>query len=483
MKPNIRKLILPFIVLGSATLGATFARQSLQSSQAAGGPTAWPPASWSIGAWFIDVSNSTGCASDTACNGQSATCAGSGACPFLTYPHLNNQVWQCFGSPKECPRLRQNTTITDLSLDTTNSNPRYFSPAIENNAIVELIAPLGIAQQVATGVLSNVTAQVVGTNLLLAQSGATAPNQLVVNATHPSRAFTYAVSSGSIYKMTQPSVALTPTSRFFTEVNTWANGDSVTVYNPVAINWVSITPTPADINSSVNSAFVYLINENVYDPSGTGLDPFEYNGSFFAIESIISRGTGGQAKAAIAPTFANTMLLGRYNNGATAENINGGAVTGANGTTLQGGQLDNNVIVNASLSMSGGLYISGISGFICSAYIESTQAISTGGGTIDFAGVTGGCNDVVVWGPGALNCAAQSRCVYPAGAGAAAAAFKQAGGFQLNGQTSCVKAIPGAAISTVGITLSAASLDSNCGATTPCALTNSGGATLTNGGF
>src|SRR5579875_1013792 len=71
------------------------------------------PASWTVPNWYIDPSNSTGCASDSN-SGTSSTCgaAGSGIGPLATWGELQVHRWGCQGGGQVCPRLQQTTTIT-----------------------------------------------------------------------------------------------------------------------------------------------------------------------------------------------------------------------------------------------------------------------------------------------------------------------------------------------------------------------------------
>ena len=230
----------------------------------ASGGTASPiiPASWTVPAWFIDPTNSSGTASDTNNCTTSAT-----AC--LTWQEVNVHRWGCGGIPTACPRLRQNTAIEFLSSHVDDTDPVYFNPSVEGG-IVTVFGPLGVAQQVASGVLSNVTAKNRSTpQLLLAQSGATAPGQFVVNSTHPSRAWTYKLSSGSIYSMTEPAVAATvpSTTPCGAGVDTWANGDSVIVYQPVAVDLVQIHPVLEHLNGGFTNSGLYIQNLAVLAPS------------------------------------------------------------------------------------------------------------------------------------------------------------------------------------------------------------------------
>src|SRR5271170_4045599 len=204
----MKRWLLPLLIAVSAVFGGVIAKQSFPATFAAGsGPTQWPPASWTVAAWYIDRSNSSTCASDTACNGQSATCAGSGACPFLTFNHLSNQVWQCFGNPTACPRFRQNTTITFLGPGESggnNTDPLYARWTSENGAQVTV---QGTATSVQTGTFTALTAKSQSTgqllNVTLASGTGAAVGALLVNTSRSNSHATLAqVVSGNNWAVT-----------------------------------------------------------------------------------------------------------------------------------------------------------------------------------------------------------------------------------------------------------------------------------------
>jgi hypothetical protein len=78
-----------------------------------------------------------------------------------------------------------------------------------------------------------------------------------------------------------------------------------------------------------------------------------------------------------------------------------------------------------------------------------------------------------VWGPGGISLQGDAVLKYPAGAGAAAATFKQTGAWSINGGTSCFKIVPAGTI-TASQTLTTANLDTNLGAASGCFATGLG---------
>ena len=191
------------------------------------------------------------------------------------------------------PMLRQSTVITFVSSQVDNTDPVIFAPLVGNQATVSIVGVLGVAQQIATGVLSNVTAKNRTTGqLLLAQSGATAPQQLVQNNTKSSRAWTYAVNAGAVFKMTQPMLPqVIPATDGVPSalVDTWANGDSVTVYQPIAVHLVSISATLADLDQTTFQNLLYVVN--LVDLSPQTFDTTIIQGAVYVAECDLSAKT------------------------------------------------------------------------------------------------------------------------------------------------------------------------------------------------
>jgi hypothetical protein len=232
------------------------------------------PASWTVPAWFIDPTNSSTHASD------SNNCTTSST-PCLTWHQINDQRWGCIGNANECPRLRQNTTITWMSSQSDNTDPVYYRPSSENQSYVIMQGTLGSGQQVATGVLGTVTAKNRSTPQLLTAvlpAGTYAAGELIQNATHSSEARLYALVSGTTWKISQPLVPVVITNPYFNspftpvEVNNWTAGDTVTIYSPVNVNIVDFSPVWADYNQTGFNNQPSLYALNVFDPGGADND-------------------------------------------------------------------------------------------------------------------------------------------------------------------------------------------------------------------
>jgi hypothetical protein len=211
--------------------------------------------------WVIDPQNVSGVASD----GNSGIDASS---PLVTYAELAERRWQTYS-----PRLRQSTTLTFLSSHPDNSDPVYLTPHLEAGASCIVQATPAV---VTSGVvLSGVTAKnrAAGSNsLLIANLGATAAaGQLVRNTTGGklSRAWTYKALGGNSFSLTQPLVPFAPPAIAApAEVDTWANGDTVDLLTPLAINLVELGCTNADANATTSAVYAYQCT--AFDPSATG---------------------------------------------------------------------------------------------------------------------------------------------------------------------------------------------------------------------
>ena len=78
-----------------------------------------------------------------------------------------------------------------------------------------------------------------------------AAGQLIVNTTHPSRAFLKANTAGNAWNMTQPLVPVTfPWTGVPVEVDTWANGDTYAVYTLLNVFVIDFKPTQVDVPST-----------------------------------------------------------------------------------------------------------------------------------------------------------------------------------------------------------------------------------------
>jgi hypothetical protein len=174
----------------------------------------------------------------------------------------------------QSPRLRQNTTYTFVNSHTDDTDPVYFSPFVEAQSLITIQGTIGASQLIATGTLSGVVAKNRAAGQLLnatLPAGATA-DMLVVNTTHASRAWIYKNVSGNTWSISQPIAPQSTSLEAFifagnpTEVDTWTNGDTINIYQPVKVNLGYISPKMIGINTTSFSNALCLYQLTVLEP-------------------------------------------------------------------------------------------------------------------------------------------------------------------------------------------------------------------------
>lgn len=209
---------------------------------------------WTIGTWFIDPANASGCASDTN-DCQHNLCSGVQG-PCLTWSQIYNTRWGCAGIGQSgCPLLAQNTTITYMSNTPSNgeTDPIGFRPGIRNGAAVTIQGVLNAATQISTGTITVVQAKnrATGTPLSINVSGAPLDGEgdLVVNTTRSSQATVYASGTPpqGAWVIFQPLQGTTLLSSLPVEDDSWTTGNSYTAYRLAGANFVTLAPTIDDV--------------------------------------------------------------------------------------------------------------------------------------------------------------------------------------------------------------------------------------------
>jgi hypothetical protein len=425
------------------------------------GPSPIIPKSWTVPAWVIDPSNVSGTASDfNDCTTAATAC--------VTYAEIAEHRWQTYS-----PRIGRATTITFLSSQATNSDPVYLTPYLEGATFV-VQGQLTATQQVTSGMLANTTAKNRATpQLLQTQSGATAVNQLVVNTNpaHPSRAWTSKVVGGGVFAMSQPVNPVTVPSALVaaTSNNGWVNTDTVTVYAPSTIFVGQIAPVIDQLSAGLTNIGLFVYQLTIGSPTNGGFVLVNPQVSFvdsLALGTVLMGGPvrQGFAVAQVDTVFTNfqggssngilPMIAGRWDFGfANAVALSNDIVLG---------------IGSSSLAV-GGASQSSLAAF----YVDTGASLNV---TLSAQTATLGGDSLVFWGPGTLSMRGSARIGYPAGAGAAAAAFLGTA-LKSNNQGTVCLAAPGAATSygTCNLSLTAAQLDTSLGATTGCLGTGGGG--------
>lgn len=434
----------------------------------AGTQGTFPPpvfqASWLVTDWWIDPVSG----SDT------NTCITIGS-PCQTYA----QVAARLGTYS--PRFRQTVTFHFISSQPDNTDPVYLQPYVENGATCiikgELPAPIQTGTLGTTIAKNRATPQLLNTTL----AGGAAIGELVVNTTHPSRAWTYQNTSGVLYNMTQPLVGLVPpfnTVSSGVEVDTWTSGDAYSVYVPYSVFVIDFEPLWTAGNSSNGTpGYIYQL---IIPPDSASSQVTTFNDNVTMVESrdrsadTIIFGNGIQGTLIINDynpnTYAFQVTVATNNNTlATLFNISAGITGSTVGSAAIGFNKD--VIFNA-----GGSNVGVQNALMNDFYIETGNALLVFGPS-QVAGP--------VWGPGTLVVQGSARLIYPAGIGAAAANFLLTGGFSENtSTTACSHSGATPDVVDCGITLTAAHLDAAQGAAGFGGLAyNPGGSSISNGGL
>jgi hypothetical protein len=391
-------------------------------------------ASWSVTDWWIDPIGGL----------DTNTCTAVGS-PCLTYAQVVAR-WGTYA-----PRLRQTTTIHFINSQSGNTDPVIARPFAENTGslIIKCELPTTPLQ---TGTLSGVVAKNRATpQLLNATIGAGgAAGQLIVNTTHPSRAFLYTNSGGNAWNITQPLAPLTPPlGSSETEVDTWANGDAFSVYALTRAFVADLEVLQVDGNASFGPVG-YIWQCGTLAPDSTNVMQLAYGtnmiestgASFVAI-------TNGPLE--YATTFVNAYMPVTI--AATVEgfftNVFAPEIFVRGGLAWQvarGAWAARSDVILAYFGSTGpaGMYLN-------LAYIAS-------GTTLDASGISQVAG--IVWGPGTINVMGPGRLTYPTGAGNAVGNFLQTGGLKINGGViGCSHSSAAPDVVDCGITVNPTNLD------------------------
>jgi hypothetical protein len=352
--------------------------------------------SWTQATWCIDPQNASTCASDTNATCGSCSCT-SGDGPCSTWAQVAAR-WGTYS-----PRLRQDTTITFDSAQTAATDPIIWTPYEENGSHLTVQGVLGTAQQVATGTLSSVTAKNRNTpQLLQAAFGSTlTAGTLIVNSTHPSRAFLRTNVSGTTWTITQPLVAIAmPTSPSGTEVDTWANGDAWTAYTPVAVNIETVVPTYEAFNATTfdNLTSLYQISNYV---AAVPYATMTLGSNVQIVESVINgyelsfNSSAGYFTNAFVNNYITSIVLSQ-SNPIPYFGLGSLVYGGFTSTWLASGSFFNYDVILTAVSGSG---------TFAKVYLANSAAmVVSGGSSINSGGI--------VWGPGNINVTGNTRLVY-----------------------------------------------------------------------
>lgn len=357
------------------------------------------PIAWSVPAWFVDIANVSGNASD----GNACTTSGA---PCLTKAEIIYHRW---GTPS--PTINGvNVVITYLSSDTTDNDPGVFTPTFINSGTLTHTTPLPAASF--TGTLLVVTAKAVATNQPLTSTfttttGAIATKMLLVNATHPSRAWAIRNTAGGTWLISQPFVAYAGTGfPIFTEVDTWANGDAVSGYALTRVLLSKIGGTTSGITGAFTPSHI-VQQLDIFQPVN-GVLIADQNAWFVVIECSSSFSlSAGNAYNGVTPNIvgnSNFFLADISSLGPPATvslSIVGGAEFSFHGVNmfvgtdtilghhgiLAGGNYGIGSIYMEPTT-GGDLQISGLALMSSGTLYGSSGALTVAGGELDIIGAT-----------------------------------------------------------------------------------------------
>lgn len=355
------------------------------------------PVSWSVPAWFVDNANVTGSASD----GNPCTTSGL---PCLTKGEIIYHRW---GTTSPTINATQ-VIITYLSPDSTVNDTGIFTPTFINGGTLYHTSPLPTPSFTGTTLL--VTSKAAASNLPLTSTfttttGAIAIKTLLVNSTHPSRAWAIRNTAGSTWLISQPLVTYTIGGAVpFTEVDTWANGDTITGY---ILNTVSLAKI-GGISHGITATFapshvVYQLNlfnaataGSTFGDTSAAFSIIESSGVNFSASGAIEQAGNsvdnsdffsGDISGVGGPTLVSVSIIG-----SAAFSIHGNPIN-----TFQDTILGHHGVFSGSNYQLGSIYMepttSGdiqVSGYAImpsgAAFYSTVGALTVAGGELDIAG-------------------------------------------------------------------------------------------------
>jgi hypothetical protein len=345
-------------------------------------------------------------------------------------------------------------------------------------AIAPVFAITGAYVPVATGTLNAVTAKNRATGQRLASTFtgvSPTAGQLVHNTTHPSRAPLFAVSGGilcqplSLAPAGLPAHVTSPT-----EVDTWANGDAVTVERPTKVNIGQVFVTFAGNFNAAGSAqgLLYIQAIEALDNTGSNGNANciiqTLGGTAEAIDCIIdplalieSAGGGGLAQIFLTGCFL-AGAFGNHFEGVSAMR-GGGALTGV-AVSGQIGNFSLDVIMGNDLAVSG----AGVSMSLGTVYLATALKLGPGG----FSGGIGelandGTGTCALYGPGTIQVRGGGALTKTSSVSTFVGSLLVAGAITIDLSATASQYVVGTGVWTGGITINPTNLDAHGGLINP----------------
>jgi hypothetical protein len=396
----------------------------------AAGATPIIPLTWSIPAWFTDEQN----LSTTASDGNDCITAAT-AC--LTFSEISVHRWGTIS-----PKLQTVVIITNLSnwSATAGVDAVSYQGRTPLTGAILFVGNLGAPQTIVSGVLAGVVAKATPNTLLQATLAApTAVGQLIHNTTHDSYAFVLTALGGGNFEITQPVVQNAPFFLVGAEVNTWANGDSYTVFAPPQINLDNVTTMTGN---TPNMAFQKIL------PAGSGPFILNLNGCSISAGVPMSFEIGGTTPSVLANVFNAGIAISKPSTGVVAVNVAAGAVVSPG--FMQGSfSLAKDFIVTSSLTAFGGQVTNTIWG---------RGPVTATDGTLSFAAAA------LFAGNNTLTLTKSGRVQWPAAQTAVNTFVTTAATpFLLNGAVTACSLVLGTGVTACGIAVTPTSLDAVAG--------------------
>lgn len=415
------------------------------------------PTSQTVGAWFVDGSNTTGCANN-ANDCQSATCAGVLRGPCTSVGEIISR-WST-----SSPTTAQPTKILSLSDD---NEPAFdLTPVIETGGRFTVSGSLTV---VASGTLGTVVQKNRTTpQLLTANLGQLATpfvGFLLSDTTRGVYAWLDSATSGNVATLSQPFASIVDCATFPFESDTVIAGDAYQVLRPSKVPIRTWNPS-FNTQSSFGSGTVCMENLWAPDSSGTpGNGVFQFNISAQVNQSRVdptaySRITNQRQEPAY---HFNDFWNGGLQANAVTQNAPGIIGGDIYSSESLGGNIANNgsFILDGDVIAHGLVLYANLSGAIGAAYVKSAIIILNS--TVRLSHNVAG---PALWGPGFLRVGSNATLVYENAT--FAGAYSMTGGLFFGtasnvttGSAYDVSVNP--AVWHAGITLSAANIDAAIG--------------------
>jgi len=272
------------------------------------GTPAYNPTFYAYTTIYIDPQNSTGNASD-------ANPGNSNLAPRLTWA----SVIQSFGSTSPLFNAGQSMSFTFMSSQAPGVDPIFFSPLLTGGGQAVLIGtPVAPEPAFLAGAVTAKSRTVGGNALavnIAAYLGTAKQGLLVVNTTRSSQAMIASLAA-PVATLSQPftiaSLATTAVAPNPVEVDTWAVGDSLTIYFPCGLNLKEWNPIGGDETAAAQPTAGWVFDVEVYDPSGLALSQFEVDCRAAVLAFVNCAFDGRTGVRATAGRGNNAYFIGTY---------------------------------------------------------------------------------------------------------------------------------------------------------------------------